>query len=68
MKTCTSCLKVSWVTKKDISICQCKAPYITETPKERDSRLGITKTDISTFDVEDELKGTEYERLRKEPV
>ena len=68
VKTCTSCLKVSWVTEKDIPICRCMAPYIVETPGERDSRLGITKTNISTFHVDDELRGTKYERLKEEPV
>lgn len=68
VKTCTECLKVSWVTGKNVPICRCMAPYITETPGERDARLGITKKDIRTFDVEDELKGTKYERFRKEPV
>lgn len=65
VKTCTKCLKVSWVTRKDISICRCMAPYITETPAERDARLGITKNDITTFVVENELRGTKYEKLKE---
>lgn len=37
-------------------------PYIVETPGERNFRLEITKQDIRTFRVDDELKGTEYEQ------
>ena len=62
--TCTDraeCRYIEWSAREIIRCPKCGSAAVCETVADREKRLGITKKDINSGDVKDELKGTIYE-------
>ena len=62
INTCTKCNAVYMNTHRDNACCRCGEYSLCETAVERDRRLGISKHNIRSFDIKDQLKGTKWER------
>ena len=55
------CRYIEWSAREIIRCPKCGSAAVCETVADREKRLGITKKDINSWDVKDELKGTIYE-------
>lgn len=64
--TCLNCKKPSWSTRPEVDCPICGTRRYIETVEQRDIRLGISHKNIRSFDVEDELRGIQYEEDNNE--
>lgn len=61
----TECGYTTWSTRESIRCPKCGNAAVCETVADREKRLGITKKDIHSWEVKDELKGTIYETAKE---
>lgn len=61
--TCIKCQTVRLSTVNTGRCPNCNGERYVETVEERDKRLGITRSDIHSWVITDQLKGTIYEKI-----